>query len=321
MKKKILSYVSSLFLVFSINLNAFDYNIVDGEQLLGAVYNIEDFTPFDNKCVNYLYYIDFPNGGQYYVRNINMTVTGYPTLTELKQGQGFILNATGNCTVTINEPSETIIFKGLTYKTIKSPTTSRIWLDRNLGALKICDKKRNDFSTNDAYKESQQDCFGDYYQWGRPADGHQLVTSLTTSTLQSNISNTNSKFSYNNNTPYDWTTSDIYGTSRSNNWSSLSGTGSAICPLGFRVPTVSEWNAEAVNKSVIDNIFNIPYAGRRISSTGNLISVGDHTKLWSVSPFDNYFSKNFTYSDSYAGTNSNGTERANGMTIRCIKSN
>lgn len=66
------------------------------------------------------------------------------------------------------------------------------------------------------------------------------MTSLTTSTLQSSITNTNSKFSYNDNTPYDWTTSDIYGTSRSNNWSSLSGTGSAICPVGFRVPTVSE---------------------------------------------------------------------------------
>ena len=96
MKKRFLSFTAGVFLFLGVNSNAFDYNIVNGDQMLGAVYDIKDFTPFQNKCVNFLYHIDYPNGGQYYVRNINMTVSGYPVLTELKQGQGFILNATGS---------------------------------------------------------------------------------------------------------------------------------------------------------------------------------------------------------------------------------
>ncbi|MFV7789419.1 hypothetical protein ACNSOP_04495 [Aliarcobacter lanthieri] len=151
MKKRFLSFIVGVFLFLGISLNAFTYNIVNGDQMLGAVYDIKDFTPFQNKCVNFLYRIDYPNGGQYCVRNINMTVSGYPVLTELKQGQGFILNATGSCTVTANAPIEEIIFRGLTYKTIQSPTTNRIWLDRNLGALKVCDKKRSDFTTKEDY--------------------------------------------------------------------------------------------------------------------------------------------------------------------------
>jgi len=43
---------------------------------------------------------------------------------------------------------------GNEYKTITSPNTGKVWLDRNLGAEKVCetpDDKR---------------CFGDYFQWG-----------------------------------------------------------------------------------------------------------------------------------------------------------
>lgn len=114
MEKKLLSFLSSVFLFLGVNSNAFEYQILDGEQLLGAIYDIKSFTPFDNKCVNFLYYVDFQDNGETYVHNSNMVVSGYPTLSELKQGQGFIVNASGNCNVTINEPSETIVFQGLT---------------------------------------------------------------------------------------------------------------------------------------------------------------------------------------------------------------
>ncbi|MDZ7818259.1 MAG: hypothetical protein U5K55_06425 [Aliarcobacter sp.] len=35
------------------------------------------------------------------------------------------------------------------------------------------------FASDLAYETSQKDCFGDYYQWGRGADGHQIVSSAT----------------------------------------------------------------------------------------------------------------------------------------------
>jgi len=70
MKKRFLSFIIGGFLFLGINLNAFTYNIVNGEQ--------------------------------YYVRNINAVVSGYPLLTQLNKGQGFILNASGSCSVNIN---------------------------------------------------------------------------------------------------------------------------------------------------------------------------------------------------------------------------
>jgi hypothetical protein len=70
MKKRFLSFIIGGFLFLGINLNAFTYNIVNGEQ--------------------------------YYVRNINVVVSGYPLLTQLNKGQGFILNASGSCSVNIN---------------------------------------------------------------------------------------------------------------------------------------------------------------------------------------------------------------------------
>ena len=324
MEKKLLSFLSSVFLFLGVNSNAFEYQILDGEQLLGAVYDIKSFTPFDNKCVNFLYYIDFQDNGEIYVHNSNMVVSGYPTLSELKQGQGFIVNASGNCNVTINEPSETIVFQGLTYKTIQSPTTNRIWLDRNLGALKVCDKKRSDFNTKAAYIESQQDCFGDYYQWGRPADGHQLVTSLTTSSLKSSITPSSSTFSYNTMDRYDWVSNsvDTYGENRKNNWELTTGSGNAICPIGFRVPTSTEWNNEVINvdRSTFENTFKIPYSGYRIWSNGNVIVKGDYTELWSSTPLLKG-SKSLTFSDLYLGTGDYDYYdwRANGMNVRCIK--
>ncbi|MDK2041488.1 FISUMP domain-containing protein [Aliarcobacter butzleri] len=324
MEKKLLSFLSSVFLFLGVNSNAFEYQILDGEQLLGAVYDIKSFTPFDNKCANFLYYVDFQDNGETYVHNSNMVVSGYPTLSELKQGQGFIVNASGNCNVTINEPSETIVFQGLTYKTIQSPTTNKIWLDRNLGALKVCDKKRSDFANDADYINSQQDCFGDYYQWGRKTDGHQLPTSIVTTNFQTSITNTNSQFSTNM-SGLDWVNKgqDANGHTRADYWSNSYGTGNAICPTGFKVPTASEWIAEVPNiNNALGDIFKLPYGGYRSSSYGNIIYKGEFARLWSTTPIsENGVAKarNFNFSDTYIGMSNSNSDRADGMNIRCIK--
>lgn len=44
MEKKLLSFLSSVFLFLGVNSNAFEYQILDGEQLLGAVYDIKIYT-------------------------------------------------------------------------------------------------------------------------------------------------------------------------------------------------------------------------------------------------------------------------------------
>ncbi|MDO5968527.1 hypothetical protein Q4Q35_01790, partial [Flavivirga aquimarina] len=57
---------------------------------------------------------------------------------------------------------------GLMWQDITSSATGKIWMDRNLGASQVAT------SSNDA------DAYGDLYQWGRAADGHESRTSSTT---------------------------------------------------------------------------------------------------------------------------------------------
>ena len=54
---------------------------------------------------------------------------------------------------------------------VTNPITGRTWMDRNLGA------ERAATSSTDAL------AFGDLYQWGRGADGHQCRNSGTISTI------------------------------------------------------------------------------------------------------------------------------------------
>jgi len=56
------------------------------------------------------------------------------------------------------------LLHGVTYGTVTSPYTGRVWLDGNLGASQVCT----------AYNDST--CYGDYYQWGRGTDGHEKIT-------------------------------------------------------------------------------------------------------------------------------------------------
>lgn len=318
MKQKLIGLGISLAL--SSSLHAFDYNIVDGDQMLGAVNDITDFTPFENKCVNYIYFIDFPNNDTL-VYNVNQTLSGYSVLQKLNKGQGFILNATGNCTVTPIEPVQDILYKGFNYKTVTSPTTNKVWLDRNLGASKVCDQNRNMFASDLAYETSQKDCFGDYYQWGRGADGHQIVSSATRTSLLPYNNTTISSFvlTDSSTTYYDWATGDTNGQYRNPLLAKTDGT--YICPVGFRVPTMSELMAEASNMTNLINVLKFPLNGYKSNNTANKVYYKGYTGgVWSQTP-DNTNPKYGTslIYEQYTSSQRNGDLRAIGRGIRCIK--
>jgi hypothetical protein len=63
--------------------------------------------------------------------------------------------------------NRSIDYQGFTYGFSFNTTTGIIWLDRNLGASQI------------ATSDSDSSAYGDYYQWGRNPDGHQISTSST----------------------------------------------------------------------------------------------------------------------------------------------
>jgi len=89
----------------------------------------------------------------------------------------FSLSLDGEITAPTQPEDPEIIFNENTYKIVTSPITGKVWLDRNLGASMVCTQSRDDFADDASYVTSQENCFGDYYQWGRLADGHEKANS------------------------------------------------------------------------------------------------------------------------------------------------
>ncbi len=67
-----------------------------------------------------------------------------------------------------NYANETVTINKLDYGFVYNPTTQCIWLDRNLGATQV------------ATSITDSNAYGDLFQWGRPADGHEKRDSNTT---------------------------------------------------------------------------------------------------------------------------------------------
>ncbi len=200
---------------------------------------------------------------------------------------------------------KTIKFKGLTYNIISSPYTKRLWLDRNLGAKRLCQ----------SFDDKQ--CYGDYYQWGRYSDGHEKQHSKTSSSLSLGNTPNHSRFIKSDvNFKYDWI-------KEKNNhlWQGKNGINNP-CPKGFRIPTIDELLSETTKKSVKNNndiFFNFlrfASAGTRYRFDGSMYYQGSHGNIWTSSfsmEYSNclYFDSNSTYKDNY--------DRAYGMSVRCIK--
>ena len=153
-------------------------------------------------------------------------------------------------------------FTTLSFNTVIG-AKGRIWMDRNLGATQVATS-----STDDA-------AFGDLYQWGRGADGHQKRTSATTTTLSSTDVPANGNFIL---VPYP--ASDWRSPQNDNLWQGVNGVNNP-CPSGFRLPTETEWNAEIASwsTSAFDSPLKLPMAGLR-NITGALSNFGVIGYYW-----------------------------------------
>jgi len=216
-------------------------------------------------------------------------------------------------------------WKGLKYKTITSShpytnninvtingitktyprDTKRVWLDRNLGASRVC------IDYNDTA------CFGDYYQWGRNADGHEEFDSNTTNIQASSTKVVHGDFIIDQT---DWLASgvDDNGSIRSANWLNIDG--SSICPVGYRVPTEAELTAETTGINNRADAFNsflkLPSAGYRYEDY-NITDIQSQGGLWSSSYDINNAPRALHFTQNYKLRYS--IPRIYGFSIRCIK--
>ena len=206
----------------------------------------------------------------------------------------------------------TLVHHGFEYSTVTSPYTGRVWLDRNLGASQVCT------ALNDTK------CYGDYYQWGRNADGHEkILNTSTTETRANNIENVgHNKFIVNpdwNND--DWVNIDSNGSLRQTQWSLTDGT--SVCPKGYRVPTITELKLETLDSGIdtnvkaFDSFLKIPSAGNRYVDS-ELYYANTGAFIWSSSATDSFpAAQIIRYLDGNGDVNSN--VRTAATSIRCIK--
>ncbi len=119
-----------------------------------------------------------------------------------------------------------IVAEGEVYNAI----TNRIWMDRNLGAARV------------ATSGTDAAAYGDLYQWGRGADGHEKRTSSVSTTLSNSDTPGHGMFIIVSNLG-DW-----QSTPNDNLWQGVNGKNNP-CPDGFYVPTAAEWEAERASWS------------------------------------------------------------------------
>ncbi len=183
-------------------------------------------------------------------------------------------------------------------------TTGKTWMDRNLGA------------TRAATSSTDAEAYGDLYQWGRAADGHQKRTSGTTSTLSNSDTPGHGDFiTSTSGANWDWRSPQ-----NTNLWQGVNGTNNP-CPAGYRLPTEAELNAERQSWSsnnaagAFASPLKLPVAGLRYLSLGSLNFVGSSGHYWSSS-VDGTLSRRLRFG---SVANMSSDSRAVGCSVRCLK--
>jgi len=185
-----------------------------------------------------------------------------------------------------------------------NPKTGRTWMDRNLGATRAAT------SSTDAAS------YGDLYQWGRGADGHQLRNSKTINTLSSIDQPAHGSFITVDSGSNDW-----HNPQNDNLWQGVAGVNNP-CPTGYRIPTGAEWEAERKSWTS-DNAggafaspLKLPLAGARSYGDGSLGNAGSFG-FYRSSTVSYIIVRVIEFNSSFASME--GRNRASGLSVRCIK--
>jgi uncharacterized protein (TIGR02145 family) len=185
-----------------------------------------------------------------------------------------------------------------------SSSTGKTWMDRNLGA------------TQAATSSTDAASYGDYYQWGRAKDGHEIKTSDTTASSSNSADPGHGKF----------IKADI---GINNSWAQFVGQDNLWksgfndpCPTGYRVPTAVELQAEldswGSDSTVAFSVLKLPLSGARDHTTFQMVQQTVFGFFWS-STVSSFNAKALLFNSTSYTVIFNDTVRAFGLPVRCIK--
>ena len=194
---------------------------------------------------------------------------------------------------------------------------TQTWMDRNLGARQVAN------AINDVFS------YGNYYQWGRSADGHEITvwngTSKTAGRGLADTTNTLAADAYPSHANFIITSSsdwlgDPAGSDVATLWANAN---QGPCPANYHVPTYDEWNtADGFNSGwknsteTYASALKLPSSGFRTFANGTLRTQGTLGYYWSGAVSGT--SAIFLYFDSRVALTYD-SNRARGFTVRCLK--
>jgi uncharacterized protein (TIGR02145 family) len=160
--------------------------------------------------------------------------------------------------------------------------------------------------------------YGDLYQWGRGADGHQCRNSITTNN-QSSVDQPGNGFFITVQVspvlPESWRYPMNW-----NLWQGVNGVNNP-CPLGYRLPTSIEFDSERLSWSSSSSIgaYSSPLkwsvAGSRYYVNGGVNSVGYGGYYWTSTTTGGIKAHSISINNTGLFTD----EAAQGFSVRCIK--
>ena len=194
---------------------------------------------------------------------------------------------------------------------------TQVWMDRNLGA------RRAATALNDVLS------YGNHYQWGRPADGHEISVwngaTLTTGrgfydatafgALSATTTPGHPNFILTNAGVNDW----LAAQADPDRWATAN---QGPCPAGYHVPTDTQWitadtfGAWNNNTDTYNSALKLPSAGHRYRSLGLLSGSGTYGSYWS-STVSGTYARELTFYSAAAYTSHD--YRAGGFSVRCLK--
>ena len=314
-----------------INNQGIGYNgeAIPASSTIEIEVNVTDATPYSFTATD-------ATTGLTYSASGNFTTSGTKLVTLINNGTSIAWDKYGTINMTLTGANNTLaLAPRIDIKSIPTTHTdwtyndvtygTQIWMDRNLGARRVAT------AINDVLS------YGNHYQWGRPADGHEIsvwngATPTSgrgfhdaTAALATSDTPGHPNFILTSATPYDWRSDN-----NNNRWATAN---QGPCPAGYHVPTDAEWaTADAFNGGAATNggttvgwdnntetyesALKLPSAGYRHRIHGLLGTQGTYGYYWS-STVSGTLVRNLSFDSTAANTNYDN--RAYGLTVRCLK--
>ncbi len=205
---------------------------------------------------------------------------------------------------------------------IVSPNTGAIWLNNNLGADYISVGNPNFNPHQQAITSQDPHAYGSLWQWGRKADGHQLVTYSDKATGVATNGTTTTKVDIPTNALFvtsdgDWRVNPDQGL-----WKGMHAT-NRVCPKKYRLADDNEWVAEYDGRGALGwtqlppSFLKLTATGRRNSADGLVYGSGVDGHYWTSTIFNTNLAHtmffNYYEDDSYMYQ----FVKAEGNPVRC----